>query len=160
MKSKRLSYASDFRGEEFKFIIKISSKKYAKDLEKLQAVASKRFPDNFKENNESILKPFIVNMAYECVSKTAGDNSIEQMYVSNYSQNKGSIIIKFSLFIFYILREYGAIRTGIEYFKNDFEKFVKKALPGASVTFTETKKDSLNLGCCNDVANLTDKSDF
>jgi len=158
MKFEKLSYESDFNGKEFKFIIKISSQNYNHDIKKLQDFASHNYSEEHRESNESILKPFIVDMAYDCVMKHKGNNEIVQFKLSNYSQNEGSIIIKFSLFIFFILREYGAIRTGIEFFKRDFESFVKKVLPNATVSFTETENGSQNSGYCNNITNLLKES--
>jgi len=127
----------------FKYTFRIDKEKYEfnqirRDLSRSLAEHSenyRRFREFQKEEYSQGVTYFVLNDLFQRRFVFAGNTNA---YLTDYSENKGSLIISFTILIVGAVTNYGSIRETIDYFAEDVERLFSNSLDNWTTGYTVT----------------------
>lgn len=127
----------------FKYTFRIDNDKYEfyqirRDLSRALVEYSenyRRFREFQKEEYYQVATYFVLNDLFQRRFTFAGNT---KAYLTDYSENRGSLIISFTILIVGAITNYGSIRETIDYFAEDIERLFSNSLDKWTTGYTVT----------------------
>ncbi|MCL2327110.1 MAG: hypothetical protein FWC39_01215 [Bacteroidetes bacterium] len=117
----------EYHFSKIKDMLKHSLLKYDKKFEKIQ----KEY-----EWNDNIIYD-VINDRFQKHFSFLGN---VKACLTDYSENRGSLVISFSVLVFGVITNYGSIRSSIDYFGEDIERLFYRSLKNVDGEFSVTQQ--------------------